>query len=123
MASFPKNIDKLQRPHQRRCYKILWAYFITNREYDAARLNTVLTTLIKSADMWERGRTSEQIENGNFPIEIKVCTSVDGGAWIAHRGFILVVLCISDYEMLLKLGKLIVFIILVLYWYLFKHNI
>ena len=121
--TFPKNIDKLQRPHQRRCYKILWAYFITNREYDAARLNTVLTTLIKSADMWERGRTSKQIENGNFPIEIKVCTSVDGGAWIAHRGFILLVLCISDYEMLLKLGKLIVFIILVLYWYLFKHNI
>ena len=86
-------------------------------------LNTVLTTLIRSADMWERGRTSEQIENGNFPIDIKVCTSVDGGAWIAHRGFILLVLCISDYEMLLKLGKLIVFIILVLYWYLFKHNI
>ena len=51
-----------------------------------------------------RGRTEDEILKGNYPEAINISASADGGKLQEHSGFILALLCLTDYEMLVNLG-------------------
>lgn len=69
-------------------------------------LDLVLQQLIHSSNLSDRGKTRDEMSRGVQPTPINFGASADGGKLIEHQGFILMVLRVTDREMLTNLGML-----------------
>ena len=85
--------------------KYLCAPILSGSKMFRLDLQTVLEQLIKAGEVVDRGRTLTELENGQNPIPIRLGASADGGKLVEHQGFILMVLRITDREMLQNLGS------------------
>lgn len=68
-------------------------------------LNLVLEQLIIAGGVRNRGKTMAQLGNGERPVPITLGASADGGKLVEHQGFILMVLRITEHEILTNLGN------------------